>query len=292
VTIIVPTRAFRERADYLSAAIRSVVSQCGVRAVPLVVLNGQRGCRHLERSLRADRRIRLLELEEAGLPAALRAGREAVDTPFFATLDDDDVLVPGGIALRVSALEAHPDRSVVVSNGIVRDGDTQRVHLTAHEAVEADPLRAMLRANWLLPGSWLARSDEVQADIFEGMPANLECTFLALRFAVEYRMLWLREPTVIYHAGTPGAQTLARDFVIGQAAGLEHIMRLPLPEDVRRVYRDRVGESFHEAAHNDLQLGAMTDAWRWHLASLGSPGGLRYLSFTRHLLLASLSLPL
>ena len=115
-----PTRALRERAEVLRRAIDSVLSQAGVRAVPLIVVNGTGRDPGLVEALTADPRLRVLCQEEAGIPAALRAGREVLDTPWFADLDDDDLFLPGALALRVDTLERRPDCCAVITNGYRR----------------------------------------------------------------------------------------------------------------------------------------------------------------------------
>ena len=100
VSVVIPTLGQREREAWLRRAVASVLDQRGVRAVPLVVLNGAQPSPAVECWLRAEPRLRLVTREEANLPLALLAGRRAVDTPFFATLDDDDQLLPDALALR------------------------------------------------------------------------------------------------------------------------------------------------------------------------------------------------
>lgn len=292
VTVVVCTRGLGARADLLRGAIDSVASQTGVRGVPLVVLNGPDRDPVVEHMLRADRRVRLLTLDAASLPDALLAGRAAVDTPWFATLDDDDHLLPGALALRVRALERRPDYSVVVTNGYRHDGatSTPNVPLGEGAAVSADPLRALLRRNWLLPGSWLCRSDAVHASLFEGMPRYLECTWLAMRFATEHRMLWLDEPTVVYRVGSPAAESLSAEYLGGQMDALRRLLALRLPDDVRRELRRRVAAAYHDASRARLHAGALGDAWRLHARSLAERGGWRFVPYTRHLARASLRL--
>lgn len=287
LTVVIPTLAHRARAPGLYRAIESVVSQRGVRAVPLVVVNGAHRDAHLVRALQADARLRVLLRDAAGLPEALRTGREAVDTACFATLDDDDVLLPGALALRRDALLERPDCDVVVTNGYRRVGDRNVLHVGAGAEVEGDPLRALRGGNWLLPGSWLCRTDRVDATLFDGMPRYLECTFLAVRFATAHRMRWLPEPTVVYTESSPLAESGSRAFLLGQAAALRSLLALELPDDMRRWVRGCVAHACHAAADAELHAGRTREAWRWHAATLREPGGWRHLSFARHLLRAS-----
>lgn len=283
VTIIIPTRGLRERAASLDTAIESAFRQCDVRVVVIVVLNGPRRDPTIECSLRADPRVALVVRETASLPAALAAGRALVQTAWFTALDDDDVLLPNALSLRLRALDEHPDYAAVVTNGWRRNGAGDALHVAPHEQVAHDPVRAMLAHNWLLPGSWLCRSDRVGTDVFDTMPNFLECTYLGLRLASEHRMLWLDVPTVIYAVGSPAAESSSRAYVLGQVAALERIIALNLPDDVRRVLRSRIAGAYHSAADHERAAGSLGAAWRWHVRSLVQPSGWRYAPFARHL---------
>lgn len=283
VTIIIPTRGLRERAASLAAAIESALAQCDVRPVVIVVLNGPRRDPTVERSLCADRRIRVVIREAAGLPAALATGRAMVETPWFTALDDDDLLVPNALSLRLQALAQQPACAAVVTNGWRRNGAGDTLQISPNEDVSSDPVRAMLAHNWLLPGSWLCRTDSVGTDVFDGMPDFLECTYLGLRLASEHRIVWIDTPTVIYSVGSPSAESSSRAYVLGQVAALRRIIALPLPHDVRRTLRQRIAGAYHAAADHERRAGAIGAAWRWHVASLLQPAGWRYAPFARHL---------
>ncbi|MFW6085118.1 MAG: glycosyltransferase family 2 protein [Gemmatimonadota bacterium] len=285
VTIVIPTLGLAERSELIESAVQSVLSQEDVRSVPLVVLNGTRASPAVERWLRADERIRLVTLRRADLPTALRVGRRSVDTAYFGSLDDDDELLPGALAHRIELLESEGrERDVVVTNGYRRRDGVDELNVAADAAVAEDPLRSLLEGNWLLPGSWLCRTATVGEELFEGMPRYLECTYLAARFATGYRMRWSGRPTVAYRLGSPGAESESRGYVVGQADALRRILELPLPADVERDFERRIATAYHDAAEYDRRSGDLGAAWRWHLASLASPGGWRYLPYTRHLL--------
>jgi glycosyltransferase involved in cell wall biosynthesis len=283
VTIIIPTLGLRERAVSIEVAIASALAQAGVRPTVIVVLNGAKRDAEVERALREDRRVTLLVRDARGLPAALGAGRAMVETPWFTALDDDDFLMPGALLLRVRALEERPDCAAVITNGFRRNGAGDELHVKPDNGVHADPLRAMLRGNWFLPGSWLCRTELVGVNIFDEMPSFLECTYLALRIAAEHPIIWRDTPTVVYSVGSPEAESLSRASVLGQVAGLRRIIALNLPEDVRRALRSRIAGAYHAAADHERMAGALLPAWHWHLASLLQPSGWRYLPFTRHL---------
>jgi glycosyltransferase involved in cell wall biosynthesis len=284
VTIIIPTLGLRERAASLQCAIESALSQDGVRPTVVVVLNGPNRSPQIERALRADPRITLISRAARGLPAALAAGRALVSTLWFTSLDDDDLLLPGALLLRICALESSPDCAAVITNGYRRTEAGDELHVQPDHRVRTDPVRAMLDANWFLPGSWLCRTDMVGVNVFQDMPDFLECTYLGLRIATEHRIVWRETPTVIYTVGSPGAESQSRAYILGQVRGLRRVLSLSLPADVRRALRARIAAAYHAAADHDRTAGAIRRAWRWHVASLLQPSGWRYVAYTRHLM--------
>ena len=288
ITVVIPTLAQRARAAGLYRAVDSVVRQAGVRALPLVVVNGPWRDAELVRALLADRRVRVLLRDAASLPGALRLGAEHVETPWWATLDDDDLLLDGALRLRHRVLADDAGCDVVATNGYRQAGGRNVLHVAAGAEVAADPLRALLRRNWLLPGSWLARADRVDAALFDGMPSYLECTYLAARFATRYRLRWMDEPTVVYSAESPLAASQSRAYALAQPEALRALLALDLPDDVRQALRTRVASACHNAADGELRRGHTREAWRWHAATLREPGGWRHLAFVRHLVRASL----
>ena len=140
---------------------------------------------------------------KAGLVNALQVGRRLVDTPWFAELDDDDLLLPGALAARVAALVQSDAHDCVVTNGYRRYHGEDTLNISDMKAVERDPIRAFWDLNWLLPGSYLCRTDRVGPDLFDGMPESLECSYIALRLATSYRIKFLQRPTVIWNQHTP-----------------------------------------------------------------------------------------
>lgn len=282
ISVIIPTRALCERAALLRRAIDSVLSQEAVRAVPLVVINGTQSDAALTTVFRADRRLRTTILPEADLPGAIRAGRSMVDTPYFAELDDDDMLLPGALALRICALTRRTQCDVVVTNGIRRSVGGDSLHVPDMAFVERDPLRAFLDHNWLLPGSWLCRTDRVGEELFEGMPRFRECTYLALRFATERRIMFVSTPTVVYDTATPRSESKSREYVLGSLAAQRRILELPLPEDVRSELRTGLATSCLAIAHLHRREGRFAAACGWYLRSGLQPGAPQY--FARRLL--------
>ncbi len=289
VSIIVPTRGCRERASSLIRAIDSGVAQPGARGIPLVIVNGGAAAPEVLAHLRRRTDIRLTMLDEANLPAALRAGRAMVDTPFFAVLDDDDELLPGALRTRLDALERAPDTDVVVTSGFLAGYGRREVNITDFAPVEADPLRMLFVQHWLPPCAGCFRTTAVTSDFFAAIPHYREWTYLALRLAIALRIRFVSHPTFVYCTDTPGSLSKSRAYCLAGPPALARMLELDLPADVRATLRVRLAGDLHSASACELDGGHYGAAWRWHLKSLAHPSGWRYLPYARNLLIGSLS---
>ena len=283
VSVILPTSAVTSRGQSLLRAVMSVLNQEDCRPSPLIVINGSQRDQGLVRELSGDPRLRVTILDETGLPRAYLAGMDLVDSPWVAELDDDDVLTPGAFSQRLDALSQAPDHDVVITNGFRRFGDRKVLHIGDMDSIRRDPLAALRRGNWLLPGSWLAKASSVPRGFFELMPMYRETTYLALRFAMDCRPIFLDEPTVEVHTDTVGSASKSREYVLAGAAAMEALLKLDLPPAVRSwIRRGRAG-ALHEGSELLLEEGSMREAWNWHIRSLLELGGARHVTFTRHL---------
>jgi hypothetical protein len=255
-----------------------------VRAIPIVVVNGPAAEDALIADLTRAGDVQIVRLEAVGLPAALRAGRGRVQSPYFAELDDDDELLPGALATRVEAMEAHPDVDVVVTRGYVDRQGRRELNVRDIEGLQADPLRCLLDYNWLAPCAGLFRTATIGMEYFSDVPAYLEWTYLALRLALERRILFVNRPTWVYRADTPRSLSKAAASFYQQSASLDRLLALSLPRDVRRRFQFRRGAALHTVADLELRAGRPRAAWRWHLRSLAATGGWRYALYTRRLI--------
>jgi glycosyltransferase involved in cell wall biosynthesis len=289
VSVIVPTTAVAHRRALIWRAIDSILDQAGICAVPTIIVNGPARDRDVTRELEADRRLRVHVVEEAGLPNALQVGRRLVDTPWFAELDDDDLLLPGALASRVAALVENDDHDCVVTNGYRRCHGEVTLNVADMNVVARDPVGAFWDRNWLLPGSYLCRTDRVGSDVFDGMPDGFECSHIALRLATSYRIKFLEPPTVIWNADTPDSLSKSREWILSAPRAHERLLALDLPLRARLKLLERITWDFHSASDLYLREGDRRQAWRWHLRSLLRLGGYRYLPYTRRLLWAMLA---
>jgi hypothetical protein len=275
-----PTLGTRARAPLLRRALSGVLSQAGVETVPIVIFNGRDVDPSLAEEVAGEPHCRTLALEAADLPAALRAGRALVAEPWFAELDDDDQLLEGALALRVDVLARNPGSGAVVTNGICRGRGGDRLRIDDVRAVAVDPLRALVDGNWLLPGSWLCRTEAIPPSVFARIPRYLECTYLAARLATLTALEFVQEPTVVYHEQTPGSESKGIAYRVGQEPALRRILQLELPADVRREFERRLAPAAWDGARALASEGRLGAALLLYARALLHPGGLGLLRAT------------
>lgn len=283
ITVLIPTIATRARTPHLWKAINSVRAQRGVQVRIVVVANGAASDTGLLARLGERDDIAVLRSPVADFPNALRIGRKAVETAFFAELDDDDELTPDALAQRLELIQRDPDVDVVVSNGRIRKGDVEELSIPDIAAVRADPLRSLLRRNWLLPGSALFRTARVPIDWFDTIPRCLEWTWLGLNLSLHCRIAFLDQPAVVHYADLPFSTDASRHCQFERVNALRALFALPVPADVRRRLRTKLGDALHSVSALHRAEGEWRTAWARHLESLTLPGGWRYLLYTRYL---------
>jgi len=284
ISVIIPTAGRTSRALLLARAIDSVRNQTGVSAIPIVVLNGTKHDPDLAESLSCRQDIRYVYHPEASLPAALRIGRDRVDTEFFAELDDDDELLPAGLSARLSVLQDDDSAALVVTKGYLRDGERRWLNIADFGAIEKDPVAALMRESWLPSCAGLFRSDLVGAGIFDDVPRYLEWTYIALRLALTRKVRFLDQPTFVCSIDTAGSLSKSSGYLLGQIAAINRMLEMDVPAPIRRQLRAKLAASMHNASTYQLAHGHHLAAWRSHLLSLLEPGGYRYAAYTRHLL--------
>jgi glycosyltransferase involved in cell wall biosynthesis len=284
ISVLVCTLARKRRAKLLQRALASILEGQQGLGLPVLVVNGTAFDEDLLRRLEARTDIKVIYRAKPSLSAALRAGRKQIETPYFATLDDDDELLPGALAKRLAALTADPKADLVVTNGYYDDG-RMPTHLDYPNLARLgrDPLRSVLEKSWLQSINALYRTDRVTARDFEGMPDYLEWTWLALKLAPRHRIVFLDEPTYRLNRHEPDSLSLSHHF--GLPPAIRAILALNLPTDVRREFRHRLSASLHEVSDRARRCGDYGLAWRSHVASLRVQPSLRWLFYTRRLLL-------
>lgn len=288
VTVIVPTKALAARTAVIQRALDSIRSQQGVRTVAVIVVNGSEKDPSLVDMLKSSSSVQMIETSDAGIPNALRIGRDAVTTEWFTSLDDDDLILPDGLTARVEALQANDGCNTVITNSLRRHGDQEEIDVPDMTKVEHAPLDYLGKRNWLRPGAWLCRTERIPSAFFDHMPPALECTYLVIRFVLNGGVCFLDRPTIAHYTDTDGSETKLDHYPISVADALLQIRGLPLPADTRRWIDRKISSAHHSVADLKLKEGDLNEAWRRHVLSLRHRTGWRHLSFTRRLLAATL----
>ena len=281
LSVIIPSLAEGSRAHSIRRAIDSILGQQNVRVIPIVVVNGTRYDPAVLHWLGARRDLRMISIE-GGLVEARSTGRNAVDTPFFAFLDDDDDLLPNSVAIRLQPLLEHNSVDVVVSNGFRETESGIIVTNPEIELCQRDPLRALLDSCWLNSNGGLYRTATVGPEFFVNLPPVLEWTYLALQLSVSRNIHFVNVQTFLTH-DTPQSLSKSKQFLLDEPVVLQRILNLPMPDDVRAGFSRKYANALHKISMQYLQDHDFRPAWEYHLRSALTPGGWRYLSYTRHI---------
>jgi glycosyltransferase involved in cell wall biosynthesis len=282
ITVVIPTTCRTVRADMLRRAICSAEDQSGVDVHVTVVVNGPHYDSDLLAELQSREHLQVEIRPTPGLPAAIRHGRSTVRTPYFSFLDDDDMLLPDALLTRARVL-IDEEVDVVATNGLAGTGP----FIQQTTGVEEDPLGALLRGNWLASCGALFRTASVGLDLFDGRTHHYEWTMLAFRLArAGLRIRFLDVPTYRIFV-TENSQSRADAYFRAEPRFLESLMQYEMePRHRRALHRKYLG-SLHSLAERCVRKGDISAAWQNHLRSMAGSQGLKYIVFTRHLLLPS-----
>lgn len=288
VTIIIPTLASKARASSLLRAIRSVTTEQEVPAVPIVVANGTQFDPDLVEQLKSDRSLRYFYFEEGSIPKARNFARTQVDTEFFGFLDDDDYYYPWAIRERLDTLRADPTADVAVSWGERETPEGRRRSPAAGELDVDDPLRSLMRSNWLTSCGGMFRAATISSEYFDPTVQYLEWTYVAFRVALERKIRFVEtDRPHFFVADTSESVSKSLDYILGVGVVLDKMSAWPLPPDVRRALTAKRIVNLHHLAEQHRIKGKLAPAWRFHLQSLAHPAGFKYVPSTRHYLAAT-----
>lgn len=290
VSVIIPTTASPSRVPLLKSALDMLGRQVGASALPIVVVNGDAFDHEFVRCLKSDPRIRYLYREEGCAPRAVAAGRATVDTEFFGTLDDDDVYLPNAASVRASVLRSDPSIDAVITNGYDRTTQGDILRQLDLMRVKTDPASALMEFNWMHAAAAFYRTNTVGAEVFADAPPLVEWTYIGLRLALTRRLCFVETPTFAVGLETPNSLSKSRRYMLEQPAAIKKIMTLDAPPHIRRQLQRKYASALHEVATRYEQEHKIRAAWRAHWTTISARSGLRYATYTRHLLVASLGL--
>ena len=292
VSIIIATLAHSSRKAVIWRAIDSILRQKGVNCLPIVIVNGEKYDSELRLSLERDPRLQSYYVAQGSFPNAIVEGRRHVDTEFYCFLDDDDILLEDSVVSRIRRFREDNSLDVVVGNGYKCDGsnsvlgfgsDAEAIH-----RLETDPLGNLCQFNWLASCAGLYKADSIDIPYFEDYTKYYEWTYLAFRLALTKRIGFVGEPTYkIFSSSESMSKT--DDYIEGQVELVHKLKRLNVSEKSARLLIDRFcRERYHDLSNYYRQQKDSAKAWKYHLYSVSNASGLKFLSYSRHLVMDSL----
>jgi glycosyltransferase involved in cell wall biosynthesis len=278
ISVVIPTMASIHRTPLLFRAIASVLHD---GAHPIVVVNGTRYHPDTLRALQRRTDLTCFYFDRGDHCAARLVGRLAVKTEFFALLDDDDEYLPGALRYQMEHIAG---ADVLVTNGFVHTNGQDQIAFKDLTHVGEDPITALLGDNcWVHPGGALYRTAQVPAHYFKA-PPSMELTYTALRLVLTRKFLFDNTPTFRWYHATPESLSATPHWQFGEPDAIQRMLALQPPYRFKRMLAKKYSASLHRLFNLELAAGRRRAAWKWHLRSLMTWYGWRYLLASRHLL--------
>ena len=196
LTIIIPTHAAR---GFLTASMESAVRSLQADDELLIVANGASADYLAALGAIVHAPARLIVLAEAGVTHARNAGLREATGAFVLFLDDDDLLIDGGVTALREALHAHPTW-IGVAGTVTRFDDAGEYRADSYGAAGEllSPLR-LLRQTITTPGAVLLRAGAVrQLGGFDETTVPVEDFDLWLRMAATAPLAGVSTPVLRY----------------------------------------------------------------------------------------------
>ena len=286
VSVIIPTMASLERGSLLKRAVESIRSSSVQHICIIAVVNGAKFDAGVCEWLKSQLDIQFHYSKTPSAPGAILRGRELVRTEFFSTLDDDDEYLPGTTDQKLAVLRADTQADLVVGNYYQHCKNTDSLRYDQLIDVPANPLDALMRFNWLHNGNALFRAETVGVQYFNDYHAFAEWTLVAYRLAMDHKKVAILDiPVFRCYGETPGSLSKSDAYFAAYIPLFKRMLAFSPPKHVACMIHRKMGAAHHDASVVANQNGFYKDAWKHHLQSLMMDGGLRYLSYTRHLIL-------
>ncbi|WP_371187650.1 glycosyltransferase family 2 protein [Thalassotalea maritima] len=253
ISVIIPTTAEKARANSINRAINSirVASKQSVKIIAAV--NGKIYDNSVLSYLKKQKDISVIYNPIGSLPIAHLDGRRHVTTPYFAFLDDDDEFFPGALDIRLKALRANPNASVVVTGGYSDHGSTRSLHYKNLANVSANPMEYLFIQNWLASCNNLFDSEKVGIELFEKPMQYFEWTWLAFKLAYnQHQIIGLDTPTFIYH-NTEESLSKTNSYNKALPELMTRMLKYPLTHSIKTKIRKRMANYHYLVAMEKLK---------------------------------------
>lgn len=289
ISVIIPTTCEHSRRSLIERAIHSVLTQEGVSAELLVVVNGERFDAGLLQTLRSDHRFSVLYVKEGHVSRARHHGLTASTGDFFGFLDDDDELLPQALRLRLDQMLADPCIDVLVTNGLIRDAvDVVHVPEGFEAEIHDDPGLSFLRHNWFASPASMFRRTTVEGEIFDISHRYFEWTYLFFRLlSREKQIRYSGAITYRKHEDNPLSVSRSRDYQLALPAMLQDLLGFPLRPALRTIIKKKYVAALNANSTLHLVDRNFPQAIAFHIKCLCA-GGWQYIPYTRSILARAL----
>lgn len=227
VSVIVPAYNAEK---YIEEAIQSVVDQAYQNWELIIVDDGSTDATSQIIASFEDKRILLIEQENAGVSAARNRGLSEVKGKYITFLDADDVLPPQSLKARVEYLESHPDVDLVDGYINVKDIDMKSTVRTYEPYYHGSllPRLVALDSRVFFNVCYMFKSSVLEDIRFnEDMTHAEDLLFyieLSNKSSVQYR--YVTEIIYYYREGNMSAMTNLQGLEDGYIRLINHVIRL------------------------------------------------------------------
>ncbi len=275
-------RSAGRRKKEILQAIESAINQKNIDVTVIVVLNGPNVDPAILRILQNMNNVIVEYNQDFDLPDATLKGRQLVEGEFFCYLDDDDLFIEDSLYDCCHLLSQKTNLDVVVCNGYIDNGIERHLMYSEPIILEESPLKELFDQNWLASCGGVYRSATVGESYFSVRLKYFEWTMTAFLLALDRRIVYLNDPIFIIN-NTEGSLSASPEYLESNPRFLKLLLSYPVPKNIKKIIKQRRSASFHNISETYLRQKKYGKAWMYHLKSLCSSQGLKYLSYTRHL---------
>ncbi|MCC5827188.1 glycosyltransferase [Alkalimonas sp.] len=292
VTVIIPTTAEEKRFKSLKNAVSSIREASSKPIGITVVVNGQRFSSIVVEWIKSQSDINYIYSEKGSAPHAQLIGRQSVQTDFFCFLDDDDEFLPYAIDTRLEKIKENPGTGVVVTNGYTLKSGTKKIQYQNLEQLVNSGIDGLLVSNWLGSCNHLMRTSIVSSSFFDDYHPYYEWTWLAFKLCDKKITLAAIDTTTFIYNDTEGSASKSLDYRISYEKLALKMLKKVKERRHKSLIKIKLSNHYHRMAEYELKKENFSSAVKFHVKSLASNGLIKYIMFTRHIIISYIKIML